>query len=284
MSPSRARAAAWGAVLAALYLAVASWSFKSGHVPVRPLFDGQAPAVPYRWVNKPAHVTGDAGPAEPGQGFIPLTKDGSDPVSVVTKDAQTSIIFQLNAFRPREGEKRINVEITPLDPATLGPPPEGMVFDGNAYELVATYDKSKAPAEVRQPATVLLRYAAAASDLARLEGGEWVPLDETTPQPATLQLFAEVTELGTFAPVGEPPVDAEPPPGTSTPWWVYAAGGVGAAGALAGLIRFRRRISSKGKPPTRLPPKRPTPGKGAPHKKPSGAKRPSTAKAKKKKA
>src|SRR5437879_11455028 len=74
----------WGAAAAALYLAAGAYVWT--RVPVRLLYEGEAPPPPYRWVRPPANLPEPNQPPESGTGTIPLTPAGSQSASVLTDD------------------------------------------------------------------------------------------------------------------------------------------------------------------------------------------------------
>jgi hypothetical protein len=118
--------------------------------------------------------------------------------SVYTGDAQAFIAFASDVMPVRTGGEPIRISITPLDPATVGPPPPGLRYDGNAYTIEAVYAGSGARAVPRKPVTVILRYATGATHLLRRSGSVWVPV-EATDFRAALQLAGETEMLGIFA-------------------------------------------------------------------------------------
>jgi hypothetical protein len=224
----------WGAAAAALYLAAGAYVWT--RVPVRLLYEGEAPPPPYRWVRPPANLPEPNQPPEAGTGTIPLTPDGSPSASVLTDDGQSAVIFRFGAIVPRAGATSVQVSIIPLDPGTMAPPPPGLRFDGNAYRMQATYPDGT-PINLAQPVTVVLRYPRHATMLLRSTGNGWSRLDAHVVAGA-LQIFASTDRLGVV-------VAAAPVTSQSTAWWGYIAGGAAVLGVLAAIAaRWRRRVGA----------------------------------------
>jgi hypothetical protein len=214
----------WGAAAAALYLAAGAYVWT--RVPVRLLYEGEAPPPPYRWVRPPANLPEPNQPPETGTGTIPLAPAGSQSASVLTDDGQSAVIFRFGAIVPRAGAASVQVSIIPLDPATIAPPPPGLRFDGNAYRMEATYPDGT-PISLAQPVTVVLRYPRHATMLLRSTGNGWSRLDAHVVAGA-LQIFASTDRLGVF-------ISAAPVTSQSTAWWGYIAGGAAVLGVLAAI-------------------------------------------------
>ena len=191
-----------------LYLAAALWAQDEG-VPLRLLYDGFAPPLPYRWVRPPARLAAENQPPEAGAGSIALragSRSESEYASIGTGDGQAFVIFPPDAVAPSNNEAAARVTLTPLDPSTIGPPPEGTRIDGNAYRIAATYVASRRPAVLRRPVTVVLRYPTVGTGVLRFAVSGWIPL-RTTNVHMALQDIAETDRLGIFAaaaPVGGP--------------------------------------------------------------------------------
>ena len=185
------RALAWGVAAALLYVITAV--LVSRVMPVRFLYEGESPPVPYRWVTPPSALAATNMPPQSGSGTVPV---GLRPGQVITGDGQAVVVFPEGSIAPRAGESQAEVKITPLDPSSGAPPPLGMRFDGNSYRVEAVYAESKAPVVLSKPATIVLRYPVHATDLLRYSGG-WVSLKGQVVQ-ATLQAFATSDRLGVF--------------------------------------------------------------------------------------
>jgi hypothetical protein len=214
----------WGAAAAALYLAAGAYVWT--RVPVRLLYEGEAPPPPYRWVRPPANLPEPNQPPEAGTGTIPFTPDGSQSASVLTDDGQSAVIFRFGAIVPRVGATSVKVSIIPLDPGTMASPPPGLRFDGNAYRMQAAYPDG-IPISLAQPVTVVLRYPRHATMLLRSTGNGWSRLDAHVVAGA-LQIFASTDRLGVL-------VAAAPVTSQSTAWWGYIAGGAAVLGVLAAI-------------------------------------------------
>ena len=244
------RANAWGVALAALYVIAAVTSLRSTGSPARILYDGLTPLAPYRWVHPPPVLARDNQPADPGTGDVPFGPEGLSPLSVTTGDGQAAVIFNEKTVAPRAGEAAVRVSLTPLDPATVAPPPAGLRFDSNAYRIDSSYMPSGVPVQLHAPATVVLRYATAANEVVRFSGTGWTALASKrydAPQLAT----ADTRELGIFATTAP----ANLPYTTSRPWWLYA---VFVLLAIIGIlsISFARGSMGRGRlhPRRSLPP------------------------------
>jgi hypothetical protein len=193
------RGLVWGVTVAAFYIAVAAvgWPF-----PVRLLYDGLVPLPPYRWVHPPADRAKDNDMALSGSGTLVLGPQGSRAAEISTGDDQALITFPEAAVASRPGESSVKVTLIPLDPATVGPTPEGGHFDGNAYRVSASYASSGAPVAIAAPVTVVLRYAIHATQVLRFEkGGGWGAL-QTIKFDGSQQVLANSDGLGVFVPAG----------------------------------------------------------------------------------
>jgi hypothetical protein len=199
--PLTPRQLAIGLVSVAVYLTLALVSMGAFGWAVRPLFDGFTTSQPYNWVRPPAEFAARNKPPEPGSLDVILDKSGSLPAQATTGDAQARLVMPAGVFAPREGDVLVRVEVTPLDAATVAPPPPGRAFQGNAYRFEATFQPSGMPAVPVKEANLLLRYPASATGLGRFMGARWVviPAQDIA---ASLQLLANTKELGVFVAVG----------------------------------------------------------------------------------
>ena len=227
----RAVAAAWGLAAAIVYLIVAPYVWRD--VPAHLLYEGEAPPAPYRWVHPPPELTRDNQQPSGGSGQIGLNPSGSGSASILTDDAQAGVIFPHDAVAPQPGVTAAVVRITPVDPATVAPPPPGFVFDGNGYRVEATYQNGR-PVALRRPVTPVLRYPRHATALVRWNNDAWTVLDTKRVQ-AALQIFAASDQLGVFA-------AARPTGAGPAPWLLHGIGAIAIALAAAlAVAAWRRR-------------------------------------------
>ena len=239
--PSVGRSLPWGLALVLFYLVAAGVRYGPETSSGRLLLDGMAPLAPYRWLRPPSELArGNQLPAA-GAATLALGPSGVPAASVATDDGQATVSLNDNVIGPQAGESSVRVMITPIDPASVAPPPPDMRFDGNAYRFSAVYPLSDRPARLQKPATIVLRYATAATQMSRAAtaGPNWITIKSTN-YPGSLQvLVADSETLGIFttlAPRGLAYVHR-------TSWWVYAA----AAGApiAALLIGFLPKMLSR---------------------------------------
>jgi hypothetical protein len=121
---------------------------------------------------------------------------------VATGDGQCTVIFNDGAVAAGPAGSTLTVTITPLDPASLAPPPAGMRFDGNACRLEANYGRSKTVPRYRRPVSVVLRYATGGTQIVRaVSGGQsaWEPIRTVRYAGHLHLLVADAPALGTFA-------------------------------------------------------------------------------------
>jgi hypothetical protein len=235
------RTLSWGLLVACAYVVVA---LTVPGRPTRPLFDAGPGLQPYRWVcPSTVYAPGNVAPRSATHA-VPLTASGSGAASYATPDGQGAIVLRENTFAPRRGETQITVTIDPLCPDTIGPPPAGQRYDGNAYRFTATYARSKAVATPAQPITIVLRFPIVATRLFRRDGDAWTDLN-AQPVAASLQIFTDAsTKLGVFVAVG-PPLDlGSPKKKSSVPAALIVSLSAGVAAVVAGLVarmRVRKR-------------------------------------------
>ena len=221
-----------GAVVVAVYVVTASVA--AHRMPVRPIFDGLAPPAQYNWVSPPPGTNGNLKPTDASQ-KLPLKRGGTDEISVATTDGQATLILPQGAFAPHGKDTGILVKITPNDPAGYGKPPSRLAYDGNAYNMTATYEPGGGPAELTLDATILLSYATNANKVLHGDGSGWTAIT-TTDVPASLQVFARTKQLGVFVPAG-------PAVSNSLRWWTLGiASGIAALLGTGFGIRERRRL------------------------------------------
>jgi hypothetical protein len=232
----RDRILPWGVVAAGVYLLGAFLVQSAGHL-VFPVFDGFGPPEPYRWVTPPPEVAATNEPPLPGAGEISL-EGPTQNFFVTTEDGQASLSGTSDQWERPQRQQAVEVTITPLDPASLGPAPGGLVFDGNAYEVQASYRPSGDEAVLTgNKVQMIHRYPRRASVVLRWDGAAWQRLTSFVIRPS-LQVYAEIEELGTFAAAGPPPRVHRR---SILPWIAYGGAGIAVVGA--GVAFFLRQVA-----------------------------------------
>jgi hypothetical protein len=246
-----------GAAAGVLYLALAVASFTFGSLPTLPLYDG-AVLGPYRFVDPPKPFAEFNMPPYNFRERFPLNPDRFEAVTAATIDNHSLITLPEGIVKPRPGETEIEVTIDPLAPKTLGPPPPGTGYDGNAYRFTARYAASRDPVEFRgecpadEPvgsspdcATVIIHYAfgglfgRGATKLYRHSDEGWHVLPSRDVK-SQLHAFGATGMLGTFVAAGpnRPGEDAK------SAFPTKLAIGLGAGGLVAGLLLSAKRVHS----------------------------------------
>jgi hypothetical protein len=202
-----------GVGMVLLYLAGAAVSGRASILARRPLLDGLAPPTPYRWVNPPPELAAANKAPASSRFTVALQADGSRLGAFSTSDGQINLVLSEGAVPPRSGQTDVEVAVDPLDPATLGPPPSGLLVAGNAYRIQASYRPSGAKVEaLGGQSSVGLVYpllATAVADvgghvvLSSPDGRTWKQL-ASTDTPGTHQVSAQLNTTGYVA-VGVPP-------------------------------------------------------------------------------
>jgi len=205
------RAGAW-ALLGLLAAALATAPCLTG-IP-RLFLDAYTPPQPYRWVSPPAEFAQHNQPPLGGETVIAFTAGRSDPASAFTDDGQVTVSFNPGSFSAVPGQTGVRVRITPVRPQPAAP--EGIMADGNAYLVEATYTPTGQPVQsLTQPALVDLRYPGQRPDaIYRIDGSTWTPIGGVA-QELLLSIDARSMQLGTFAAGHHPPA---PPPRSAPDW------------------------------------------------------------------
>jgi hypothetical protein len=234
------RAAGLGLALAVAYLVVAWISVEAGLVARSPLYDGLGGIPAYRWINPPEERVDDNETPEPEEFKVQVATSGqADPGSVTTGDGQATMTFN---YLPGAAEPySFTLSMTPLDPATLAPPPDGFYFDGNAYRIDAIDDRTGQPVEGNF--TTILRFSVHAPQVLALKDTVWEPMPDPLMTDADLQVSVDTPANGTFVPAG---TGTRPPEvvrgGESFPWISTVLGLVGLVLLFAAaIIAVRRR-------------------------------------------
>jgi hypothetical protein len=212
--PDRALVALLAGVgVVALYLAGAAVSGRASILARRPLLDGLAPPTPYRWVNPPPDLAASNKPPASTRFTVELTATGSRLGAFSTSDGQINLVLSEGAVPARPGQTGVEVAVDPVDPATLGPAPSGLVVAGNAYRIQASYQPSGDEVEaLGGQSSVGLVYpllATAVADpgghrvLSSADGRTWEVLPSTD-TPGTHQVSARLSRTG-YVQVGVAP-------------------------------------------------------------------------------
>jgi hypothetical protein len=246
-----------GVGIVLLYLAGAAVSGRASILARRPLLDGLAPPTPYRWVSPPPEVAATNKPPASARFTVRLTPSGSQLGAFSTSDGQLNLVLSEGAVPARPGQSAVEVAIDPVDPATLGPVPAGLVGAGNAYRIQASYRPSGARVEtLGGQSSVGLVYpllATAVADpgghvvLSSADGRTWERL-RSTDTPGTHQVSAALPRTG-YVQVGVPPAAGGGEGGDPRNRILLLAGGVAAVIVLAALLLRLR--GSRASPPTR---------------------------------
>jgi hypothetical protein len=202
-----------GVGMVVLYLAGAAVSGRASILARRPLLDGLAPPAPYRWVTPPSDLAASNKAPASTRFTVELGADGSRLGAFSTGDGQVNLVLSEGAVPARSGQKGVEVSIDPVDPASLGPVPAGLVAAGNAYRIQASYQPSGAQVEaLGGQSSVGLVYpllATAVADpgghqvLSSADGQAWEAL-QSTDTPGTHQVSARLARTG-YVLVGVPP-------------------------------------------------------------------------------
>jgi hypothetical protein len=151
------RALAIGAAAVAVYAAVAGLTAAwSGHR-LRPLFEGISSPVPYQWVKPPAQFAANNIKAAGGTSDIVFASGKSKAGVAASVDQQFIADVSAGAFAVHGDDTKVHATVTPLDPASVAAPANGVHADGNVYRLVFAYEPSGAPvAKLAVPGDVVM--------------------------------------------------------------------------------------------------------------------------------
>ena len=248
---ARLRAIVVGSVIVATYVVLASWSGHLTPLARGPLLDGLAPTN-YRWVNPPPELESTNEKPSSGEFPLQLGPKGIEGAVVFTTDNQVTVIVATDSIKPKAGQEGVDLTVTPMDPATLPAPGDGLSVFGNAYAIDATYRPSGSPvrpADMREPLDVILVYPSTATLHATshqlaysAEGTTWQVIDSSD-TAGSQQVEGNVPGLGTVTVVGE--ASASPAPSDGGGSSTLATSLLVAAGCtlllgIALLIRSRR--------------------------------------------
>ena len=235
------------AILAYLLASVATLRLTDHHV--RPLFEGIGPAPVYRWVDPPPEFAVGNVPPEGARRELPLGPKGSGLSSLASGDAQAVVNLPEGAVPPKDGDTIAAVVFDPLAPKDLGPPPAGLVADGNAYQVTISYGPSGQAVEtVAKPGNLVMALPhPGVAVLWSADGKSWQRLaSQEVGSPTTLGIRFERAGyyLGASTPI--PPAQKKNGVGTTILLVVIIAGLALALGFLP--VLFRRVASGKDDP------------------------------------
>jgi hypothetical protein len=254
-----------GIGIAVLYLAGAALSGRASPLARRPLLDGLAPPVPYRWVRPPPDLAASNKPPAALRFSVELAATGSRLGAFATSDGQFNLVLSEGAVPASQGQTSVAVSIEPVDPATLGPAPAGLVVAGNAYRIQASYRPSGGKVDaLGDQSSVGLVYPLLATPiaspsghlvLASADGRSWQRL-RSTDIPGTHQVSAELGTTGYVAAAVPPAGAGGDAGGNGSGRVLLVATAVAALLVLAALLA-RRRLATTGPAAGRRPTKGP---------------------------
>lgn len=237
-----------GIGVAAAFLALAWVSATWSPLGRGPVLDGLGPLAPYRWVNPPPGVA-DESPPMSGSFELAVDDEGSEPDVLFTPDDQVTLVMDRGAIGAEPGLRSVTIDLTPLDPSTLGSLPAGLKPFGNALRIdAAGVDRFDGQVDVvlLYPETVMF-HATSHEILWSVDGSAWEQL-ETTETLATQQAQATLEApgyvvVGAF-PVPHPSASAAAAPSdagdTSMPIVVAVVGAIALIG-VGTAVRLRAR-------------------------------------------
>jgi hypothetical protein len=245
-----------GVGIVVLYLAGAVVSGRASILARRPLLDGLAPPTPYRWVNPPPDLAAGNKPPASTRFTVELTANGSRLGAFSTSDGQLNLVLSEGAVAARPGQTGVEVAVEPVDPATLGAAPSGLVVAGNAYRIRASYRPSGRKVDaLGGQSSVGLVYpllATAVADpgghvvLSSADGRTWEQLPSTD-TPGTHQVSAGLKRTG-YVQVGVAPSQGS---GSDPRDRILLLGtGIAVVIVVAALV-LRLRERSRAGPPSR---------------------------------
>jgi hypothetical protein len=259
-----------GIGIVVLYLAGAALSGRASLAARRPLLDGLAPPTPYRWVKPPPGLAASNRPPASLRTTVEMDAGGSRVSAFSTSDGQVNLVLGEDAIPPREGQTEVALAVDPVDPATLGPVPAGLLVAGNAYRIQASYRPSGARVgALGGRSSVGLVYPLLATPVANpsghvvllsADGRAWERL-ESTDTPGVHQVSAGLDRTG-YVVAAVPPAAAGGSQGGGRNRVLLLATAGAALLVLAALL-LRRRLATAGQAgrrrgpgPARRPPPR----------------------------
>ena len=246
-----------GVGIVVLYLAGAAVSGRASILARRPLLDGLAPPTPYRWVKPPRELAAANRPPASTRFTVELTASGSRLGAFSTSDGQINLVLSEGAVAARPGQTGVEVAVDPVDPATLGPAPSGLVVAGNAYRIRASYRPSGHKVEaLGGQSSVGLVYPLLTTAVANpgghvvlssADGRAWEQLPSTD-TPGTHQVSAGLTRTG-YVQVGVAPAPGGS--GTDSRTRILLLGTAIAVAIVAAALVLRLVERPRASPPPR---------------------------------
>jgi hypothetical protein len=230
----RVGAAAAAGCIVLLYVGGAYLSGRLSPVARRPLLDGLAPSAPYRWVSPPENLAGANRSPTSGTFTLDIGPGGIPGGAFTTPDAQVSVIVPNDSIPPAPAQRQVRLTVTPIDPASLAPPPRGRIVLGNAVRVVATYRPSGDPVRnLSRGVELVLVYPFVLDDggdhqlITSPDGSAWQRIrttDHVGPAQAigTMSSFGYAAVSGLRAQRSSSPAPSEGGPGV--PFAIIAAG------------------------------------------------------------
>jgi hypothetical protein len=178
-----------GVVLAVGYVAALALTSRATGQRVLPLYDGVRPPPRYEWVRPPKGFAAGNKVPRPKRVDVQLGASGSPQQGFPSDDGQLVLNLPAGAIpaAPAPGASaKATLTITPVDPATLAPLPDGAPPDGNAYRIdVAASPDGHALQSLALPGTAVLTVPQSAQKVfSSTDGQSWtevnlVPVDTT---------------------------------------------------------------------------------------------------------
>ena len=257
----RALALATGVAVVATYAVLAAVSGHLSSLARRPIFDGLTPFA-YRWVNPPPQLAANNIQPSSGRFSLAVWPGHSQGTVFSTDDAQVTVIVPKDAIPYEQGQRSVDVDVEPLDPAKLSAPQSPLTIAGNVYRITATYRPSGDPLrgalageiEIVLVYPALLNAHGGHALILSPSGRSWTEV-KTTDLVSVGQVDAQVARLGYLASAvtGEAASSTPTIPGagaTKTSFPVALVIGVIAAVVLIGGAALGIR-NSRGRPPAR---------------------------------
>jgi hypothetical protein len=258
-SPGRRAAVVLGLAACLAYVVGAWVSGSLTPIARRPLLDTSIITLPYRWVNPPPALAAKNQTPDSGKFTIAFQHGKSDAGVFATNDQQVSVVLSIGAI-PQNGMTSVDMTVDPLDPATVGPLPNGQHVLGNAYRIEATGQPGDAPVTTfdKKPLLLLVYPGLVTHGGTRSlhfspDGKSWTSL-HANDDPANLQMGTDLTQLNGYYEVATTGTVVSTPGsggsgGSSPVAWIVIAVAVVVAGALVAMrLRARSREAAADRP------------------------------------